>query len=122
EAEKKSSRSLPRRRTLKFSTCEVAREGTDADLQVAAPLDAVYYLGATRATSHVLHFSVRLRGNEREDFFSASIPGSPLLLPGPGGAALQPTTFFNQPDEARYQDSGSTYNGQWAEVAYFLAP
>ena len=27
------------------------REGTDADLQVAAPLDAVYFLGATRATS-----------------------------------------------------------------------
>jgi prepilin-type N-terminal cleavage/methylation domain-containing protein len=98
------------------------REGTDADLQVAAPLDAVYFLGATRATTHVLHFSVRLRGNRREDFFAASIPGSPLLLPAPGGGAQNPTTFFNQTDEARYQDTGSTYNGQWAEVAYFLAP
>jgi prepilin-type N-terminal cleavage/methylation domain-containing protein len=98
------------------------REGTDPDLQVAAPLDAVYYLGATRATSHALHFSVRLRGNLREDFFAASIPGSPLLLPTPDGGSQNPTTFFNQADEARYQDTGSTYNGQWAEVAYFLTP
>jgi prepilin-type N-terminal cleavage/methylation domain-containing protein len=99
------------------------REGTDAVLDVPGSLGSVYYLGATRATSHALHFSVRLRGNGREDFFSASIPGSPLLLRDPNGPGAQnPTTFFNQPDEARYQDSGTTYNGQWAEVAYFLAP
>jgi prepilin-type N-terminal cleavage/methylation domain-containing protein len=63
--------------------------------------------------NHILHFTVKLRGNERGDFFQANVPtGSPLLgLGAPDG---------------RYQDvSGTqtaTYCFPWAEVAFFLRP
>jgi hypothetical protein len=60
-----------------------------------------------RATDHVLHLTVKLRGNNRGDFFTTQVPaGSPLLTLG-------------QPD-ARFQDAGNTYNSQWAEVLYYL--
>jgi type II secretory pathway pseudopilin PulG len=84
-------------------------EGTDGDNIPSAVV-----------TDTVLHFSVKLRGNKPDRFFSASnIPlGSPLL-------AL-PTTYPEAqglaPD-SRYQvGAGTTYNSQWAEVAYFLVP
>ncbi len=71
-------------------------------------------------TDTVLHFSVKLRGNKPDRFFTATnIPvGSPLLT--------LPTTFVEAqglaPD-SRYQvGAGTTYNSQWAEVAYFLIP
>jgi hypothetical protein len=69
-------------------------------------------------TDTVLHFSVKLRGNRQDRFFSATnIPASSPLL-------TSPTTFVEQqglaPD-SRYQVAGGTsYNSQWAEVAYFL--
>lgn len=73
---------------------------------------------AQRRTNHVLHFSVKLRGNSREHFFSAAAPlGSPLF------AAR--TDAFDHPRDARYQDPPATataYRSQWAEVAYFLMP
>jgi type II secretory pathway pseudopilin PulG len=63
-----------------------------------------------RSTTHALHFSVKLRGNQRGDFFSSSVPAASTLP----GLALP---------EGRYEDSGPTvYNWQWAEVAFFLHP
>jgi prepilin-type N-terminal cleavage/methylation domain-containing protein len=79
------------------ATC--AFEGTDAD-----------GLASYRTADHMLHFTVRLRGNGDADFFSAGVPaGSPLL-----------TGIFG-PVDARHQGAGA-YRAQWAEVAYFLRP
>lgn len=67
------------------------------------------------ATNHRLHFSIKMRGSQRQDFISAIVPpGSPLLTAN--------TTYFGFPADARYQDAPATYNSQWAEVAYFLMP
>jgi hypothetical protein len=60
----------------------------------------------------MLHFTVKLRGNLRSDFFSAIVPATSPLLSAPGLGA---------PDR-RYQDTPNTYNAQWAEVEYFLRP
>jgi type II secretory pathway pseudopilin PulG len=74
---------------------------------------------ARRRTSAMLHFTVKLRGNQREAFAATLVrSGSPLLSTR--------TTFFDQPAEGRYQEppaSGpdTAYNSQWLEVAYFLA-
>ena len=65
-------------------------------------------LPSTRATDHMLHFTVKLRGNDWQNFLSSKVPtGLPLL--GLGRA------------DSRYQD-GDTFNSQWYEVAYFLQP
>jgi prepilin-type N-terminal cleavage/methylation domain-containing protein len=74
-----------------------------------ADLDGIpsYYQVST-----ALHYTVKLRGNTRGDFFSADVPqGSPLL--SAAGLGLQ---------ERRFEDSPNSYNAQWAEVAVFLAP
>jgi prepilin-type N-terminal cleavage/methylation domain-containing protein len=63
-----------------------------------------------RAFEHVLHFTIKLRGNQRSDFLSANVPANSPLLAAPA---------LGLPDR-RYQDSANTYNAQWAEVAYFL--
>lgn len=64
---------------------------------------------STRAVNHILHLTVKKRGNERGDFFLAKAPtGSPLLLTGIR--------------DARYQDTADVFTSQWAEVAYFLRP
>jgi type II secretory pathway pseudopilin PulG len=86
------------------------KEGFEPDLVLPAP-DVI---APVRATDHVLHLSVKLRGNGREDFFSANVPGSVVLSAS--------TNFFAQPTDARYQDTPGTFNSQWAEVAYFLIP
>jgi len=69
------------------------------------------------ATDHRLHFTVKRRGNQKDRFFSASIPAaSPLLIY---------TNFDSElgTGDGRMQDpSGTTYNSQWAEVGYFLLP
>ena len=59
------------------------------------------------ATDQSLEFTVKKRGNNRQDFYSATVPAnSPLLTLG-------------TPD-SRYQDTANVYNSQWAEVAWFL--
>lgn len=63
---------------------------------------------------HVLHFTVRLKGSARENFFATTVPSDSVLL-------TKPTTFSGLPD-ARYQDSPPLFTSQWAEVAYYLAP
>lgn len=67
-----------------------------------------------RATTHILHMAVKLRGNQQEKFFTSAVPaGSPLMS--------VPTNFFNQPADGRFQDpSNTSYNTPWAEVMYFL--
>jgi type II secretory pathway pseudopilin PulG len=80
----------------------VLNEGADGD-----------GLPSFRSTGHVLHLTVKQRGNRREDFFPAVVPaGSPLLT--------AQTNFFDQPNDARVQDTANTFHSQWAEVAYFL--
>lgn len=69
------------------------------------PLDGV---NSYTSTNHALHFTVKLRGNDRGGQFMAFVPpGSPLLSPNLGLP------------EGRFQDV-SAYSYQWAEVAYFL--
>jgi prepilin-type N-terminal cleavage/methylation domain-containing protein len=88
-------------------------EGNDPDGQ---PANQQNPLSSYRATNHVLHMALRLRGNHREGFLSASVPaGSPLFtvnttIPGLGQA------------DARFQDVTNTYTSAWGEVAYFLVP
>jgi type II secretory pathway pseudopilin PulG len=84
-------------------------EGTDGD-----------NIPSFRATNHLLHFAIKLRGNNRQDFLSARVPGQPAVSP------LR--LALVQPD-SRYLDPIPTpappwvlYNSQWAEVAYFLRP
>ena len=67
------------------------------------------------AADHILHLTVKKRGNTRGDVFTAKvINGSPLYT--------LTTNFFGQPADARYQDVPGTFTSQWAEVAYFLRP
>lgn len=102
-------RELPREGFFRFEASPaVVNEGTDAD-----------NIPSRRTANHLLHFSVKLRGNERPEFFSARLPStsSPLLS--------WRTTFFDHPSDARFQEVPSDpnrlfYNSQWAEVAYFL--
>jgi prepilin-type N-terminal cleavage/methylation domain-containing protein len=93
-----------------FQGAQSTLEGVDTDglpSYIAPPI-------GVPAASHVLHFSIRLRGNRPENVFAASVPGgSPLL-------AL-PTNYYGQTLDELYM-TGSTYNSQWAEVAYFLVP
>lgn len=72
------------------------------------------------SVDHGLHFAVKLRGNNRGDFFRASITdtstagGSPLLrLP-------YLDTRFQEPPQA--PPLPSTLCSPWAEVAFFLRP
>lgn len=70
---------------------------------------------SNRAIDHRLHLTVKKRGNNRGDYFIASIL-DPLGSTFPSAN----TTFFAQPSDAKYQDVPNTYTSQWAEVAYFL--
>jgi prepilin-type N-terminal cleavage/methylation domain-containing protein len=84
-------------------------EGVDAD-----------NIRSFRSGWHVIHMTVKRRGNNRQDFFSAAVPaGSPLLVAAPNPDL---TIFFGQTADARMQDNGNTYSSQWVEVAYFLVP
>jgi prepilin-type N-terminal cleavage/methylation domain-containing protein len=62
------------------------------------------------APNHILHFTIKMRGNRREDFLTAAVPaGSPLFTN---------TNYFGQPGDSLYQ-SGTMFGSQWGEVAYF---
>jgi hypothetical protein len=88
-----------------------------SDLDDPNPPNASYGLDPTQAPGgpnypiHMLHFTIKLRGNRRENFLSATVPsGSPLLTTN--------TNFFLQSTDALYQNN--TFNSQWAEVVYFI--
>ncbi len=98
-------------------------------------------IGSYRSIDHRLAFTVKLRGNDMGDFFSASAAGSgnvwippvppattptPVVPQLPGGLGIGAITAFGPP-ESRYQPlpgvAGVTgYNYQWAAVAWFLQP
>jgi prepilin-type N-terminal cleavage/methylation domain-containing protein len=70
-----------------------------------------------QATDHYLHFTVKRRGNRRDEFASAVIPDpkSPFFL-------QWQAMGWRSPD-SRFQDATNTtniFNSQWYEVAYFL--
>jgi type II secretory pathway pseudopilin PulG len=101
------------------------QEGTDPDLRFT-PLGSVF-VAPVRATNHVVSFSVKLRGNGRDNFFSASLPSQPPLPPTnpplvPSPLLTVDTGFYNyfQAPDGQFQDVANTYNSQWAEVTYFL--
>lgn len=74
---------------------------------------------SSRAVLNRLHFTVKLRGNQLDKFFSTaldpSIPQTALLVAGG-------TNFFNQPPDGRFQEGTNVFSTPWAEVAYFLVP
>lgn len=87
------------------------------------------------STTHALHFAVKLRGNQRSDYFSTTVPllanGSPSTvawLPASATPTAASVYLWQAQPETRYEDSmlpsylGSVYNWQWAEVAFFLRP
>lgn len=75
-------------------------------------------IGSYRSIDHSLAFTVKLRGNDMGDFFSASAVGSGL-----GANLLMSSVQSFGPPESRYQaTSGGAYNFQWAEVAWFMQP
>lgn len=88
--------------------------GTDegVDLDSAGGIDNRSF----RSTTHHLHFTARLRGNQRGDFFTAQVPA---------GSQLLDTARLPQPD-SRFQEPPSATTGQytspWAEVAIYLKP
>lgn len=71
-------------------------------------------LRSQRAVDHVLHFSMKLRGNRKENFFYANVPPSSVLLSKTSNLGVQPFdgTYIDQ--------ANAIYGSQWAEVAYFL--
>jgi prepilin-type N-terminal cleavage/methylation domain-containing protein len=92
-------------------------EGDDAD-----------NLRSFKALDHVLAFTIRLRGNRRENYMiSADIPYKPGAPPEISPLSKDTTNFWGQPrdglfnpiDPANLQDP-DTYASQWAEIAYFL--
>jgi hypothetical protein len=84
------------------------------------------------ATDHRLHFTVKKRGNQKDRFFSTSVPAaSPLLQfinndPTTVNPNFSNTSFDQElsSSDARLQQKGdgvhANYASQWAEVGYFL--
>jgi type II secretory pathway pseudopilin PulG len=107
----------------KFWTVGPPREGFFSLLQTNAVGDANEGVDADgipsrRRVGHYLHFTVKVRGNGRGDFFAAHVghAQSPLLTLGFG----QPRSRFQEFDATATQ--ATSYNAQWAEVVYFLYP
>src|SRR5258708_7578564 len=96
-------------------------EGPDADV-----------IHSFVATDHRLHFTVKRRGNQKDRFFSTSVPfNSPLLQfinndPTTVNPNFSNTSFDQElsSSDARLQQKGdgnhANYASQWAEVGYFL--
>jgi Prokaryotic N-terminal methylation motif len=82
-------------------------EGTDGDT-----------VPSYSATNHVLHFTVRRQGNQKQDFFMASLMNGDALAYAAGSPPTGWSVVDGQQD-TRYQDA-NTYTSTWAEVAYFL--
>jgi prepilin-type N-terminal cleavage/methylation domain-containing protein len=63
--------------------------------------------------THYLHFTVKRRGNRRDEFASASVPAT---MP----AAQRTQLISSGRPDSRFQDALNTYSSQWYEVTYFL--
>jgi hypothetical protein len=67
------------------------------------------------AADHVLHFTIKLRGNRPENFLAAAIPGtSPLTASS--------VNYFDQARDGTYGTTPGYVTSQWGEVAYYLVP
>ena len=84
-----------------------------------------------RATDQILHFTVKLTGNLREDWLTARAPStSPLAKnkdpansltpPAQNDGSYYPRDFWEPASGS--QEPAGTHLAQWAEVAYFLRP
>jgi prepilin-type N-terminal cleavage/methylation domain-containing protein len=78
-------------------------------------------LPSYRQTTTSLAFTVRLRGNDRGNFFSAVVPPTIQDNGNPVPNPLLASALLGSPDR-RFQDTAGVYSSQWAEVAYFLVP
>src|SRR5262245_50086561 len=77
-------------------------------------LEPMNFPGGVYSPIHVLHFTIRLRGNRRENFLGATVPlNSPLLPPN--------SNVIGQPIDSLYQGP-TLYTSQWRGVAYFVTP
>jgi hypothetical protein len=85
-------------------------------------MDPVDSIKSYRSTNHKLHFTVKLPGKARWQFFDAVVPaGSPLLqpfsVPGRNDKMGRDAQFG---DNNTSPDGKAIYRFVWAEVAYFL--
>lgn len=87
--------------------------------------DDVNGMSSFRAFNHVLYMTVKRKGNQQENFFNASLIGTPGVL----GAFFTPPTAYNvSPADLAtstltlpYAGGGNAfYSSQWAEVLYYL--
>jgi len=80
-----------------------------------------------RSTNHIIHFTVNLHGNQRNNFMAAIVPGPTVA----GGVKWDDFPLLQLPNPfQRYQENQLSppwpgngpyvYTSQWAEVAYFL--
>jgi prepilin-type N-terminal cleavage/methylation domain-containing protein len=91
-------------------------EGTDGDSN-----------GSSRATNHVLHFTVRRGGETRADIFAVPLP---FQTPGPTQVSANPwaSSMLGRVFPVDLQSltpttsTTGTFFTEWAEVAYFLTP
>jgi hypothetical protein len=82
-----------------------------------ADLDSIH---SFRSVHQILQFSVKYRGNTRENFMLADVPTSspaPLAPTSQGADSRYEDSLFAGTSPALYQ-----YRSPWAEVAYFLRP
>lgn len=99
-----------------FRVWQGSKPGAGLDFNEGVDLDG---FASYRSVDHMLAFTVKLRGVQMGEFMTAGPHG--------GGAVLGNVAAFGPP-EARYQLYNSTtkqyttYNYQWAEVAWFLQP
>jgi type II secretory pathway pseudopilin PulG len=77
-----------------------------------------------RTVDHALAFTIKLRGDQMNNFLTAGLTNTPATDPTATSwqTFLAATAQFG-PAEARYQlTTPGSYNYQWAEVAWFLQP
>jgi prepilin-type N-terminal cleavage/methylation domain-containing protein len=104
-----------------FGNLAPPREGFFRVYQGAPSLDEGFDVDGIHSyltTTAALHFTAKLRGNDRGDFYEAVVPANTPFT--------DPLSVLSQtyPFERRYQDTANppTYSSQWAEVAVFLVP
>jgi prepilin-type N-terminal cleavage/methylation domain-containing protein len=73
------------------------------------------------ASNHILHFASRLKGNQRQSFYSTSV-GDPNFFQVQSLYGINPAANAANAQLAAdaTMSGGTTFNSQWAEIAYFL--
>lgn len=112
---------------------EPRREGFMHILQKTAPsatVGAAYFkegqdadgLDSLRATDHVLHFSVRRRGNRRESLFYDKFSAEVATIYGQrfNGPGVGPESMFGTDESYKGASAQPQLGSPWAEVGYFL--